>query len=271
VPHGTTPSRITAIESEGATVEVVNGDYDAAVRAAASLGNDCQIVVSDTSWPGYETVPDRVIDGYLTIFEEATAQFGRFGIDQPDTVIVPTGVGALAAAAARWYRNANAGNSGRPHIVTVEPITAACVLESIRATSVTTVPGPHTSNMAGLNCGTPSPLAWSDVAPSVRWATAIDDACTEAAMRALAAQQVVAGESGAAGAGLLLGLLYGLVEGDAAEIDALIKQVRGGVTLLLVTEGATDTSSYQRIVGDHERTRGWKSPASATEERPCVY
>lgn len=269
VPRGTTAPRIAAIRNEGGIVDIVEGDYDAAVKATAALSNGHNIVVSDTSWPGYDAIPNHVIDGYLTIFEEVSEQFGQLGMDRPDTVVIPTGVGALTAAAARWYRDPRAG-AHPAELVTVEPTTAACVLESMRAMTVTTTPGPHTSSMAGLNCGTPSPLAWNDIAPSVRWATAIDDADAEAAMRILADNNLIAGESGAASAGLLHGLLNGPVGGDPAEIDALVGRLQTGVTLLLVTEGATDPDEYRRIVGDRTPQNVNYPTASGQGERTCV-
>ena len=47
-----------------------------------------------------------------------------------------------------------------PRLVGVEPETAACALESIRAGEPVTVAGPHESIMAGLNAGTGSQLSW---------------------------------------------------------------------------------------------------------------
>ena len=92
------PARIAAIESEGATVEVVDGSYDDAVRLSAEMAGPKRLVLSDTSWPGYEDVPRWVIEGYATIFEEVDAQSGG---EVPGLAVVPIGVGALAAATAR--------------------------------------------------------------------------------------------------------------------------------------------------------------------------
>src|SRR5918996_897296 len=54
-----------AIASEGASVIVVNGSYEEAVRRMA---DDAKahgwIVVSDTSWPGYEEIPRLIMLGY---------------------------------------------------------------------------------------------------------------------------------------------------------------------------------------------------------------
>ena len=53
-----------------------NGTYDEAVaQAATEAGPDC-LVISDTSWPGYEAVPRWITEGYSTIFAEADVQLG---------------------------------------------------------------------------------------------------------------------------------------------------------------------------------------------------
>ena len=40
------------------------------MQRAAGLADDEHLVISDTSWPGYEEVPGWVADGYATIFAE---------------------------------------------------------------------------------------------------------------------------------------------------------------------------------------------------------
>ena len=47
------------IASEGAAVNVVNGDYDAAVRAAESEASRHSdgLLIQDNAWPGYEEIP----------------------------------------------------------------------------------------------------------------------------------------------------------------------------------------------------------------------
>jgi len=68
-------ARIAAIESEGATVTVTDGTYDDAVAEAAAVADHATLVVSDTSWPGYEVVPQWVIDGYSTMMSEVERDF----------------------------------------------------------------------------------------------------------------------------------------------------------------------------------------------------
>lgn len=231
VPADMAPARMAAIMAEGAAVEVVAGSYDDAVETAARAADDRHIVISDTAWPGYEHIPQAVIDGYGTIFHEVDQQYDG----APDLVLVQVGVGALAAAVARHYRD--------PHtrVVTVEPEHAACLLASLRAQCLTATPGPHPSIMAGLNCGLPSLIAWPLLQQRVSMALAVTDEAACRAMCALADEQIVAGETGAAA---LAGLIA--MTPELRERLGLTSQSR---VLVLVTEGATDPLQYEQIVG----------------------
>lgn len=54
-----------AIESEGATVTIVQGDYDAAVRAAADASTAANgLLIQDMSWEGYEDAPAVSVIGF---------------------------------------------------------------------------------------------------------------------------------------------------------------------------------------------------------------
>jgi diaminopropionate ammonia-lyase len=100
VPRGTALARIQAIESEGATCTVVDGDYDAAIARSAEEVSERCLIIDDTSWPGYEEIPRWVIQGYGTIFREVEEQIDS----PPGAVFVPIGVGALGAAAVDFYK-----------------------------------------------------------------------------------------------------------------------------------------------------------------------
>lgn len=245
VPQGTTPARMRAIESEGATVTVVQGDYDAAVRRSAEDGDNGCVVISDTSWPGYRTVPTWVAEGYSTIFAEITEQMAAAGGGQPSTVAIPVGVGALASAAVQ-YLKPETGTGPTPVLVGVEPASANCVLESLRAGHLVTVPGPHPSTMVGLNSGTPSEVGWPYVLRGIDALVAIDDEWARTAMRDLAAAGITAGETGAAAlAGLTA--LCGMSAGQDARSRLGLNA--GSSVLVLATEGATDPESWERAVG----------------------
>ena len=236
VPVGTASARIEAIESEGASCEVVDGTYDDAVARSAEEASDRCLVISDTSWPGYEDVPRWVIEGYSTIFWETEDQLDG---EEVDVVVIQLGVGALGAAAVRHWRIASAA---RPIMIGVEPDRAACVLASLEAGRIVTIPGPHDSIMAGLNCGTPSIVAWPLVSAGFDAVAAIDDDRAREAMRALASVGVVAGETGAAGVGCLIDL-------QASGVLLELGVTERSRVLVLSTEGATDPKAYAQIVG----------------------
>lgn len=244
VPSGTARARIEAIRAEGAELIEVDGDYDDAVdRSAREAGPRC-LVVSDTSWPGYTDVPEWVIDGYSTMFQELDEALSEGGIAVPDTVVVPVGVGALAAAAVKHFRCGFASGTPPtgPTIIGVEPSDAACVAASMRAGSPVSVPGPHRSIMAGLNCGTPSVVAWPTVSAGVDAIVAIGDDWARDAVRGLAVAGVCAGETGAAALGGLMAIRSaGLCDGLFAPL--------GTKALVLVTESVTDPVEWRRTLG----------------------
>ncbi len=240
VPRGTVPARIDAIRAEGARLEVVDGPYDDAVaRAAQDAGPRC-LIVSDTSWPGYETTPKAVIAGYATIMHEIDEQLAALGAPRPDVVLVQNGVGALAAAVGAHY-----GAHG-PVLVAVEPVDAACMLESLAAGRIVSVPGPHRSIMAGLNCGTLSMVAWPVLRSTFQLCITVDDDRARRAMRLLAHAGVESGESGASGLAGLLALR------EAPEFAGLRSRFGIGPeshVLIFSTEGATDPEAYAAIIG----------------------
>jgi diaminopropionate ammonia-lyase len=245
VPANTVAARIAGIESEGARVTVVRGGYDDAVRRSALDAGERCLVISDTSWEGYEEVPGWVIEGYGTIFEEIEEGLAREERRRPHVVAVPIGVGALAAAVVRHFWTA-AG--GRPRLVGVEPTSAACVLESVRAQRIVTLDHPQESIMAGLNCATPSLIAWPAVSRGIDLYVAVGDDRVPEAMRLLAADGIVAGETGAGG---LAGLLALGGEDGLAPARATVALGPDSSVLLLCTEGATDPEAYRRLTADH--------------------
>jgi diaminopropionate ammonia-lyase len=245
VPAGTATSRLEAIASEGAEVRVVDGTYDDAIAESARLADDDHLVVSDTSWEGYESTPRAVVEGYSTLFYEIDDAVAQHGLPRPQVVALQAGVGAFAAAGLRHYRGRQTGASAPPvRTVVVEPVTANCLMASARSGELTLVPGPHESTMAGLNCGLPSELVWPIIAAGTDVFVGIADSFAEQGMRLLADECVVAGESGAAGLGGLLAIAQHGSDEDrrAAGLDA------EACVLVVNTEGATDPVNYQAVV-----------------------
>jgi diaminopropionate ammonia-lyase len=232
VPGHTAKARVEAIAGEGATVEVVRGGYDDAIEASAALADGAHLVISDTSWPGYEDVPEWVADGYSTIFDELDEQLDEI----PPLVAIQIGVGALASAAVRAL-----AAPGRV-LVGVEPADAACALAAVRAGGPVLVGGPHRSLMAGLNCGTASLVALPDMHAGIAAFCAIDDRAAERAVRLLLDDGLVCGETGAAGVAGLLALRERWPQRTWERLG-----VAGGEALVLCTEAPTDPASFARI------------------------
>jgi diaminopropionate ammonia-lyase len=219
LPARSVAARREAIASEGAEVVVIDGDYEQAVALAAADGEKPgTLEIADVG----DSDPARwVIDGYATLFEEAADQ-AEF-----DTLVVPVGVGSLAAAATRF------GAQSGVKVIGVEPVTAACLTASLAAGSPTTVPTPGTT-MAGLDCAEVSAAAWPILRDGIHSTVTVTDEETHAAMRELAAAGLKIGDSGAAPLAALRKL--------AAELDPEAR------VLLIATEGPTDPVGYDAVL-----------------------
>jgi diaminopropionate ammonia-lyase len=229
--------RAAAIRAFGAEVRRVAGNYDDSVRRAAEDSHaNGWTVVSDTSWDGYDEIPRDVMQGYAVMIAEALEQGAA-----PTHVLVQGGVGGVAAAVvAQLWESIGAS---RPRVVVVEPTRADCLTRSAELGRMAHLTGDLDTIMAGLSCGEPSPLAWTILDRGADAFLAIDDARIAPAMRELATQGIVGGESGVAG---LAGL--DLVARDSDHRCALGLDSMSRV-LLFGTEGATDPALYQSIVG----------------------
>lgn len=236
VPAGTAPTRIVAIEAEGARVRVSAGDYDVACREAATLAQEQPgaLLVQDTWLPGSTVVPQRIVDGYRTLFAEVDAVVPPEAVS---AVFVPVGVGSLALAAVRHFWTSPTA------LVSVEPTDAGCLHRSLQVGRLATVPGPYGTEMAGLNCGTPNQLAWPELSARLDAAVLVDDDAAAAAMRQLAAQGIQAGATGAAS----VAAAQAVLEDPAAR--ARLGLDESSTVLLLVTEGVTDAAHHRAVVG----------------------
>jgi diaminopropionate ammonia-lyase len=247
MPRGSAPARIDAIRALGATVIEADGGYGAAVDAAMrdAEGDDRAWLLQDTTNPGHEDAPKWCAEGYETLFSEIDEQLDALGERAPDLAFVQIGVGTLADAMVRHLRALERWNATR--IIGVEPTSAACVLESVRAGRPTRTGAgdAHATIMAGLNCHEPSLAAWDAMARGVDCFLAIEDHWAERAMRLLAGAGVESGESGGAG---LAGLLALLESPDLAPARALLGAGPASRVLILNTEGATDPIGYARII-----------------------
>ena len=262
VPKGVPDVVIDRINAEGALLTVVDADYDGAVMAAradadaeadvtpgggaptcggpSTGGGTGGMLIQDTAWEGYEQVPSWIVAGYETLFAEIDAQLAAagaagFGGAGAGLISVPVGVGSLAQAAVAHYRSAGLPRRGRPALLSVEPDTAACVLRSLADGALASVPTSATV-MNGLNCGTPSSIAWPYLRDGLDAAIAVTDADAREAVAALSAAGVTAGPSGAAG---FAGLRAALTGAGSASRRRDLDLGAGGppVVVCLSTEG----------------------------------
>lgn len=239
VPEGTAPARIAAIESEAARVEVVAGTYNRAVdRAADDASKVGGLLIQDNGWEGYETIPRYIVEGYSTMLREIDEALMQASNPLPTHVFVQIGVGSFADAVVRYFARKNP----RAVIVGVEPESAACALESVRAGRIVQVPGPHSSIMAGMNCDSPSTISFPILQKGVHSFVALPDHRSVEAMRLLAGWGLVSGETGAAGLGALLEIA------SSRESRALLGLDSSSTVLVFSTEGATNPDLYSKLV-----------------------
>ncbi|MFZ6049337.1 diaminopropionate ammonia-lyase [Pseudomonas sp. CR3202] len=258
--------REEAIAAYGAEIVRISGNYDESVEEAAALAekNDW-LVVSDTSYDGYEEIPRDVMQGYGSIAAEiieALAQ--RQGRGPAFThVFLQGGVGGLAAGIASYLWELY--GQQRPTLIVVEPEQADCLYQSAIAGKAAKATGSVDSLMAGLACGETSPLAWKFLQPGVDFFMTIEDDEAVNAMRRLAAGSqrdipLVAGESAVAG---LAGLVRIVASGSLASDVGIDGQSR---VLLISTEGATAPGVYAELVGETadsvlSRQKAWSPKA----------
>jgi diaminopropionate ammonia-lyase len=248
LPHGTSIHRQEAIRAFGAETVVIGGNYDDAVRQAArEADEDGGILIQDTAWEGYTFIPRRVMQGYLTLFDEA---FEQLADEFPTHIFVPCGVGALAASL-QAYLVERFGDA-RPVLVVVEAAAADCYYRSMAAggRGVVPVQGHMHTTMAGLACGEPTRPGWEILRRYADGFASCEDAVAIAGMRQFAFPvktdpPVESGECGA----VTLGCLCGLLDPKSPAVwRQRLDLGPEAKVLLFSTEGATDPASYQRAL-----------------------
>ena len=156
-------------------------------------------------------------------------------------------VGEASRVAVAGHFSVLLGES-RPYFVVVDPSRAACLFESARAGHVVKAPDGEPTVMAMLECYEPSLVAWRILSRVADAFMTVEDEEAIAVMKRLASPDngdpaVVAGESGGVG-------LAGLIQ--VASNPQLRQQIglgRDARVFLINTEGATDPSKYEDLVG----------------------
>jgi diaminopropionate ammonia-lyase len=226
VPAGLGSAAIDAITAERAEVAHTGLVYDEVVEMVARSveGRPDDVLVQDTSWPGYEDLPRWTVDGYSTLFAEIDDVIGG----AVDLVSVPTGVGSLLQAALQHYRSSARGD--RPAVLAVEPATAACVTTSLAAGRPITVDTSSATIMAGLNCGTVSDIAWPVISAGLDAGVGVSEDQARSALTDLHAAGLSVGPCGAAA---LAGLRVAAADPELVETFGLDAR---SVVVLVSTE-----------------------------------
>jgi diaminopropionate ammonia-lyase len=238
LPADSAVSRVDAIASHGADVELVDGSYDEAVAAARAAARArglwyCPDTVGNDATDEERVFASDVMTGYSTLFEELFGQLMRV----PDFLFVQAGVGGLSAAGVLAVRQL----STRAKVVVVEPQGSAAIARSLAAGSPTAVADVPTV-MACLRCQSVSAAAWPVLSAGVDAVLVVTDDEAAAAVRELARASVIAGASGAAG---LAGVLVACKD---ETIRSQLGITSDSTVAVVNTEGATDPASYEAIL-----------------------
>jgi len=248
MPKGTSAARHESIKAHGAQTLIIDGTYDDAVQQAVEQAQkQGWILLQDTAREGYEEIPLKIMQGYLTILHEALEQLGG---EIPTHVFVQCGVGSLAAAS-QAYLFELFGDE-RPLFAVVEPSRAACFYEPMAThkREPKKLSGNLDTIMAGLACGEPSTLSWKILRDYADVFVACPDYIAIKGMRILGNplqddERVISGESGAVTLGLLTTVL---AQTSYRKIAKALQLNETSKVLLLSTEGDTDPSMYRKIV-----------------------
>lgn len=267
LPKGTAAQRVEAILETGAQAHVIEGNYDEAVRKSERMAREHGWqVVQDTAWEGYTTIPEWIMQGYTTMAAEALQQLG--GI-KPTHLFLQAGVGSMAASVLGHFVQQDP--SRYPITVIVEPHAADCIYRSAAAKDgqPRTATGDLQTIMAGLACGEPNPLAWKILRDYADAYMSCPDHVAATGMRILASptggdRQIVSGESGAVGVGLLASIRQGT---EWSHLQKQLSLDEESVVLCFSTEGDTDRAQYQRIIWEGACATPFDVPAEKGGEQ----
>jgi len=250
LPEESAKERLDNILSLGAEAEILPLNYDDTVRFAGKKASENGwVLVQDTAWDGYETIPLNIMQGYTTLAQETVSQLPE--TEKPTHLFLQAGVGSMAGAIAAYF--SNVWGNDCPKIVVVEPDKADCIYKTALADDgkLHFVTGSMDSMMAGLCCGEPCPIGWDILKSTADAFVSCSDSYSAFGMRMLGKPSgndpvIVSGESGAVTAGVAAKSSSdpGLQDfRTALDID------ENSRILVISTEGDTDRENYKRILG----------------------
>lgn len=255
MPKGSAKSRFDNIAKEGAKVTIEDVNYDECVRMANQMAEETEhgVMVQDTAWEGYEKIPTWIMQGYGTMASEAGEQLAK-AEKCPTHIFIQAGVGSLAGAVIGYFANLYRDNP--PKMIVMEAQAADCLYQSAlgKDGKIRFVEGDLQTIMAGLACGEPNTISFDILKNHVDAFVSCPDWVAAKGMRMLAAPlkgdpQVISGESGAVGMGLVATLMQDEAYRDLKDFLGLNEDSE---VLMFSTEGDTDPENYKHIVWGEE-------------------
>nr|WP_304217074.1 diaminopropionate ammonia-lyase [Fredinandcohnia onubensis] len=253
MPKGSSEIRLTNIRKEGAEASITDLNYDDTVRLASQKARENGwVLVQDTAWDGYEEIPAWIMQGYLTIIDEAMEQIAEIE-DGPTHVFLQAGVGSFAGSMLGYL--VEKFGEERPMTIILEPDKADCLYQSMRVGDGKphSVTGALDTIMAGLACGEPSKTSWGILKDYAQNFVSCPDYAASRGMRILANPlgcdpRIVSGESGAA---VGIGLVSLVVENSRLiDMKNALNLNQDSKILIISTEGDTDPDHYRKVVWD---------------------
>ena len=235
-------ARGQAMADLGADVIKVKGNYEKSLIECIkqSTDNNWQIV-QDVAWKDYMIVPKYTMAGYTVMMKEIVDQINENKITH---IILQAGVGGMAGAMvagiARYLDNI-------PTTITVEPDSAACVLESIRTGKIEKIDIKRESLMGGMSCGEVSLVPWEILKNSVKYCVSLPDDDIAKTMKLLGSasfseEKIIAGENSAPG------VISLVASCEDEKIKEKIKLNKDSIVMLIGCEGDTDQKMYQKLI-----------------------
>tara|TARA_B100002052_G_C15840067_1_gene579736 strand:+ start:490 stop:1617 length:1128 start_codon:yes stop_codon:yes gene_type:complete len=237
-----TDARGKAMEELGAEVIKVKGNYEKSLLECIkqSTNNNWQIV-QDVAWKDYMIVPKLTMAGYSVMMKEIVDKVDNEKITH---IFLQAGVGGMAGAMvagiARYLSNV-------PKIITIEPDSAACVMESIKSGKIEKINITRESLMGGMSCGEPSLVPWEILKKSVNYCISLPDEDIARTMKLLgngnfSDEKIIAGENSAPG------VISLIASCNDEKIKNKINLNSNSNVLLIGCEGDTDKEMYQKLL-----------------------
>lgn len=249
MPKGSALERLNNIKALGAHAEILDLNYDDAVRFANKMAEENSWeLVQDTSWENYEEIPKTIMQGYTTMGHEIVDQIET----APTHIFLQAGVGAMAGAMTAFFSDYYKDN--KPTIVIVEPDKADCLYNTASSNDgkIHSVGGDLNTIMAGLACGEPCEIAWNVLDNYADAFVSMPDEIAKIGMRTLGKPlqgdtPIISGESGAATTGFLVELLS---TDNYADLKKSLNINENSTILCISTEGDTDKENYKKILSE---------------------